>query len=40
MARVTGIGEDPEGDHVQLWEPDAASVARDPEYDRRARGHL
>jgi predicted enzyme related to lactoylglutathione lyase len=32
--------EDPEGNHVQLWEPNAASLARDPEYDPRARGHL
>jgi glyoxylase I family protein len=32
--------EDPEGNRVQLWEPNAASIARDPEYDRHARGHL
>jgi len=26
--------QDPEGNHVQLWEPNAASVARDPGPDR------
>jgi glyoxylase I family protein len=42
MARVTGPHaqpypngrfaelEDPEGNRIQLWEPNAASVARDP----------
>jgi hypothetical protein len=32
--------EDPEGNRVRLWEPNAASIARHPEYDRHARGHL
>ena len=32
--------EDPEGNRARLWQPDAASIARDPEYDRHARGHL
>ncbi len=30
--------EDPEGNRIQLWEPNAASIARDPDAGGRGRG--